>query len=79
MSPTYHYFSDIFYKSSDWSEVPSVYNSNNSTIILSCHCLVAKSCPTLCDPTDRSKPGFPVFHHLPEFAQVHVQCVGDAS
>ena len=23
-------------------------------------------------------PGFPVLHHLPEFAQVHVRCVGDA-
>ena len=25
-------------------------------------CLVAKSCPTLCDPMDCSTPGFPVFH-----------------
>ena len=23
-------------------------------------CLVAKSCPTLCDPVDRSPPGFSV-------------------
>ena len=23
-------------------------------------------------------PGFPVTHHLPKFAQVHVHCVGDA-
>ena len=35
-------------------------------------CLVAQSCPTLCDPMDCSTPGFPVPHHLPEFAQVHV-------
>ena len=27
---------------------------------------------------DYSKPGFPVFHHLPEFAQTHVQWVGGA-
>ena len=27
---------------------------------------------TLCDPRDCSPPGFPVFHHLPEFAQTHV-------
>ena len=28
---------------------------------------------------DRSTPGFPVLHCLPEFAQVHVHCVSDAS
>ena len=27
-----------------------------------CCCSVAKSCPTLCHPTDCSTPGFPVFH-----------------
>ena len=36
-----------------------------------CCCSVAKSCPTLCDPVDHSTPGFPVFHYLLEFAQVH--------
>ena len=40
--------------------------------------LVAKSCLTLCDPMDCSKPGFPVLHCLPEFAQTHVHWVGDA-
>ena len=29
---------------------------------------VAQSYSTLCDPTDCSMPGFPVHHHLPEFA-----------
>ena len=33
---------------------------------------VAQTCPTLCDPMDRSMPGFPVLHHLLEFAQIHV-------
>ena len=28
-------------------------------------CSVAQSCPTLCDSTDGSTPGFPVLHHLP--------------
>ena len=43
------------------------------------HCYsVAKSCPTLCDPMDCSKPGFPVLHYLSEFAQTHVHWVGDA-
>ena len=27
---------------------------------------------TLCAPMDCSMPGFPVLHHLPEFAQTHV-------
>ena len=44
-----------------------------------CHCCsVAKSCWTLCDPMDCSRSGFPVLHYLPEFAQTHVHCVGDA-
>ena len=33
---------------------------------------VAQSCPTLCDPMNRSTPGLPVYHHLPEFTQTHV-------
>ena len=33
---------------------------------------VAQSCPTLCDPMNRSTPGLPVHHHLPEFTQTHV-------
>ena len=39
---------------------------------------VAQSCPVLCDPMDCSTPGFPVPHRLPESAQVHVHCIGDA-
>ena len=30
---------------------------------------VAQSCPTLCDSMNRSTPGLPVHHHLPEFTQ----------
>ena len=48
-----------------WSEVtcpPSVQFSS-----------VAQSCPTLCDPMNRSTPGLPVHHHLPEFTQTHVR------
>ena len=33
---------------------------------------VVQSCPTLCDPMNRSMPGLPVHHHLPEFTQTHV-------
>ena len=39
---------------------------------------VAQSCPTLCDPMNRSTPGLPVRHQLLEFTQTHVHPVGDA-
>jgi len=39
---------------------------------------VSQSCPTLCDPMNRSTPGLPVHHRLPEFTQTHVHRVGDA-
>ena len=39
---------------------------------------VAQSCPTLCNPTNRSIPGLPVHHQLLEFPQTHVHWVGDA-
>ena len=44
--------------------------------VVSC-CSVAKSCSTLCNPMNCSTPGFPVLHHLGEFAQTHVHWVGD--
>ena len=31
---------------------------------------VTQSCPTLCDPMNRSMPGLPVHHQLPEFTQI---------
>ena len=36
---------------------------------------VAQLCPTLCDPMNRSTPGLPVHHQLPESTQTHVQLV----
>ena len=39
---------------------------------------VTQSCLTLCDPMNRSMPGLPVHHQLPEFTQTHVHRVGDA-
>ena len=33
---------------------------------------VAQSCPTLCDPMNRSMPGLPVHHQIPEFTQTQV-------
>ena len=39
---------------------------------------VAQSCPTLCDPMNRTTPGLPVHHQLPELTQTHAHRVGDA-
>ena len=39
---------------------------------------VAQSCPTFCDPMNRSTPGLLVHHQLPEFTQIHVYRVSDA-
>ena len=39
---------------------------------------VAQWCPSLCDPMNRSMPGLPVHHQLPEFTQTHVHRVSDA-
>ena len=39
---------------------------------------VTQSCPTLCDPMNRSTPGLPNHHQLPEFTQTHVHWVGEA-
>ena len=39
---------------------------------------VTQSCLTLCDPMNRSTPGLPIHHQLPEFTQTHVHRVGDA-
>ena len=38
----------------------------------------AQSCPTFCNPMNRSAPGLPVHHQLPEFTQTHVHRVSDA-
>ena len=39
---------------------------------------VTQSCPTLCNPMDCSMPGFPVYHHLPDFPHTYVHQVSDA-
>ena len=38
---------------------------------------VIPSCPTLCNPMDRSKPDLPVLHHLLELAKTHAHWVSD--
>ena len=39
---------------------------------------VSQSCPTLCEPMNRSTPGLPVHHQLPEFTQAYAHWVSDA-
>ena len=39
--------------------------------------LVAQSCLTLCNPTERSMPGLPVHHQLSELTHTHVHWVSD--
>ena len=39
---------------------------------------VAQSCPTLCNPINRSMLGLPVHHQFPELTQTHVHWAGDA-
>ena len=53
---------------------PSIFPSISSVQFSS----VAQSCPTLCYPMNRSTPGLPVHHQLPEFTQTHVHRDSDA-
>ena len=39
---------------------------------------IAQSCPTLCDPMNRSTPGLHVHYQPPEFTQTHGHRVSDA-
>ena len=68
----------------------SKYNVNDNTILFQIYpqskqigfsvqfSSVAQSCPTLCNPMNRSTLGFPVHHQLLEFTQTHVHRVSDA-
>ena len=38
---------------------------------------VTQSCPTLCDPMNRSTPGLPVHHQLLEFTETYIHRVSD--
>ena len=47
--------------------------SKRGSVQLSC-----SVAPTLCDPMNRSTPGLPVHHQLPELTETHVHRVSDA-
>ena len=70
-----------------WSSFPPAFNlSHRQGIFQLVHLhlssvpfsSVAQSCLTLCDPMNRTTPGLPVHHQLPEFTQTHVHRVRDA-
>ena len=69
-----------------WPRVPlstipvsfSSKNPNNLSKPVSVSSVQSLSRVRLCDPMNRSMPGLPVHHQLPEFTQSHVHCVGDA-
>ena len=71
------------------TRLPHPLDSSGKNTAVGCHCLlqcmkvkseseVVQSCPTLCDPMNRSTPGLPVQHQLPEFTETHVHWDGDA-
>ena len=51
---------------------------NEVTILSVQFSSVAQSCTTLCNLMNRSMPGLPVHHQVPEFTQTHVHQVSDA-
>ena len=64
---------------SKWDKIGLRYWSMNETDPTSDQIRsVTQSCPTLCDPMNRSMPGLPVHHQLPEFTQIHIHWVSDA-
>ena len=54
------------------------WNRNLKVIVSVQFSSVAQSCPTLCNPMNRSTPGLPIHHQLPEFTETHVHWVSDA-
>ena len=57
----------------------NVHMKKSSTPLVIQFSSVTQSCPTLCNPMNRSTPGLPVHYQLPEFTQTHVHRVSDAT
>ena len=60
------------------TDMPIINGTENDTMSKIQFSSVAQSCPSICDPMNRSTPGLPVHHQLPEFTETHVHWVGDA-
>ena len=68
------------FEKATYCATPTMWHSEKAKVLLCSvqSSSVAQSCPTLCDPMNRSTPGLPVHHQLPEFTQIHVHRVSDA-
>ena len=74
-------WSSVLYGAHTHTYIPHNYSKNKMHLFSSSSAQfssVAQLCPTLCDPMNRSTPGLPVHHQLPEFTQTHVHRVSDA-
>ena len=63
-----------FSKDARYSKLDSLLSLGQVTLSSLTHercCSATKLCLTACNHMDCSTPGFPVFHCLPEFAQIH--------
>ena len=60
-----------------WVHIHSTMGNHAVLVELRRCCSVSRSCPTLCNPINWSSPGFPVLHHLLEFAETHVHLDSD--
>ena len=63
--------------STKWEEDITPFDHTLYLLSLDQFSSVTQSCPTLCDPMNRSTPGLPVHHQLPESPQTHVHGVSD--
>ena len=59
-------------------EMVEIYNRMEVVMVVIVCSVQSLSRVQLCDPMNRSTPGHPVHHHLPEFTQTHIHRVGDA-
>ena len=66
-----------WFKSINSSALSFLYSPTLTSICVQ-YSSVAQSCPTLCDPMNRSMPGLPVHQQLPEFTQTHIHRVSEA-
>ena len=68
-------FSDTAYENPSVLIPPFKSHKNINSVQFSS---AVQSCPTLCDPMNRSSPDLPVHHQFPEFTQTHIHQVSDA-
>ena len=61
-----------------YNYMPAMFNYQFFPYQFSQFSSVTQSCPTPCNPMNRSMPGLPVHHQLPEFTQTHIHRVSDA-